>query len=630
MKVPLLFFLAAALLTASPAAAGRLGTAALVGQTDDVRRYLDAGDDPNGKDERSQTPLTLATGSGQIEIMTMLIDHGADVNLGENDGTAPLMYAAMNNRLEAAKLLLARGAQLDAKTDKGWTAVTFAADYGSPELLKFLIEKGAAIDGTSKNGNSVGETPLFLAAQKGNLEIVRILLDKGAAVGGTGERGQVPLIGAAAWGHLDVVKHLLESGALVDDRNIEEGTALMAAKNPAIVKILLEHGADVNARDKEGWTPLLRSAFDGELPAVKLLLENGANTDSKGPSGWNPLHDREAFVHEGQNGHWTALMYAAKEGKTELGKLLLDHGADAAAVEDEGMTALQIAQLKGQDQIVALLKDWKGKPQAASASSQGAPARESDVDAPNYKSPEDPSKFALVVGIEKYAHLPEARFAENDAAAVKRHFLALGVPERNLVYLTGPEASRAGLAKIVEAWLPRRVKADSTVFVYYSGHGAPDVKTGMAYLVPVDGDAQFLEETAYPVARLYQRLSALKSQRVIVILDSCFSGAGGRSVLAQGIRPLVTKVDTGFAKLGNVVVLAAAGAEEVTGVEEAQGHGLFTYQLLKGLNAKAGPVTLQSLFDYASPKVSDGARRQNRDQTLVFEGNSETKNCNLR
>jgi hypothetical protein len=93
---------------------------------------------------------------------------------------------------------------------------------------------------------------------------------------------------------------------------------------------------------------------------------------------------------------------------------------------------------------------------------------------------------------------------------------------------------------------------------------------------------------------------------------------------------LVAKVDTGLANLGAVAILAAAGADEVTGVEEAQGHGLFTYHLLKGLNATGGPVTLQSLFDYASPKVGDGARRQNRDQTPVIEGNAEAKSFRLR
>ena len=46
-------------------------------------------------------------------------------------------------------------------------------------------------------------------------------------------------------------------------------------------------------------------------------------------------------------------------------------------------------------------------------------------------------------------------------------------------------------AKYFEKWLPNNVEKDSSVFVYYSGHGAPNTKTGDAYLVPYDGDPSF-------------------------------------------------------------------------------------------------------------------------------------------
>ena len=68
--------------------------------------------------------------------------------------------------------------------------------------------------------------------------------------------------------------------------------------------------------------------------------------------------------------------------------------------------------------------------------------------------------------------------------------------------------------------------------VYLSGHGAPDPKSGAAYIVPWDGDPNFLETTAYPVSRLYQKLGALKAREIVVALDSCFSGAN----LARGRR----------------------------------------------------------------------------------------------
>ena len=82
----------------------------------------------------------------------------------------------------------------------------------------------------------------------------------------------------------------------------------------------------------------------------------------------------------------------------------------------------------------------------------------SDVDKPKYSFPEDASRYAIVVGIEKYHNLPDAAFAERDAETVREHLLAMGYPSRNVVLLTGTAASRAGLAKNLETWLPNNVK----------------------------------------------------------------------------------------------------------------------------------------------------------------------------
>jgi uncharacterized caspase-like protein len=196
---------------------------------------------------------------------------------------------------------------------------------------------------------------------------------------------------------------------------------------------------------------------------------------------------------------------------------------------------------------------------------------------------------------------------------------ALGYADRNVVLLTDNQAARASVAKYVESWLPQRVTKDSSVFVYFSGHGAPDPATGAAYVMPWDGDAKYLADTGYPLKRLYAKLNELPADQLVVVLDSCFSGAGGRSVMVAGARPLVTKTDVGRGDTGRVVVFSASGSDEITGSLPDQGHGLFTYYFLKGLNGEAVPtpegVTVQALYDYLSPNVEDAARRDNRDQT---------------
>jgi hypothetical protein len=241
-----------------------------------------------------------------------------------------------------------------------------------------------------------------------------------------------------------------------------------------------------------------------------------------------------------------------------------------------------------------------------------------DTDAPKYRQAQRPDDFALVVGIERYAKLVSAEFAERDASAVRDHLLALGVPQRNVIFLIGQAATRASLQGYLEEWLPKNVKPGSRVYFYYSGHGAPDPKTGDAFLVPWDGDPMFLKSSAYPLRDLIARLSGLGAAEVLVALDSCFSGAGGRSVLAKGSRPLVAKVkDIGLPE-GGVSLLTAASGDETTATLEDARHGVFTYHLLRALNE--GKRGTKDLYEYLKPRVSDDARRQNREQTPGFSG----------
>lgn len=232
--------------------------------------------------------------------------------------------------------------------------------------------------------------------------------------------------------------------------------------------------------------------------------------------------------------------------------------------------------------------------------------------------PQRPDDFALVVGIEDYRGLPKADYAENDALTMKTYLRALGVPAQNIITLTGEKADRSDIAKYLEEWLPANVKPDSRVYFYYSGHGAPDPATGAAYLVPYDGDASFLKSTAYPLSKLYADLGALPNKETVVMLDSCFSGTGGRSVLASGVRPLVLLEDT-TQPPEKASVLAASGAREIAGGLDLRRHGLFTYFLLRGMAgeadaAHAGHVTLGDLDKYVAGRVAETAHRANRDQ----------------
>ena len=76
------------------------------------------------------------------------------------------------------------------------------------------------------------------------------------------------------------------------------------------MKLLLEYGADKEAKDKDGWTPLIFASANGKTEVVKLLLEYGADKDAKDNTGDNPLR------------------LASWKGRTEVVKILLEYGAN--------------------------------------------------------------------------------------------------------------------------------------------------------------------------------------------------------------------------------------------------------------------------------------------------------------
>jgi uncharacterized caspase-like protein len=243
-----------------------------------------------------------------------------------------------------------------------------------------------------------------------------------------------------------------------------------------------------------------------------------------------------------------------------------------------------------------------------------------DVDVPPAtRTKVDREAYAVVVGVEKYRDIPAVEFAARDAQSVYDYLtMAMGFDPKNVVHLENERATRTDLATHLGPWLKDRVTAKSRVFVYFSGHGSPDPLTGEGYLIPYDGSPKYVGETAVSLKQLYDGLSRLPAKDVTVVLDSCFSGAGGRSFLAAGIRPLVNVRLS--APSGNMVVLSAARGDQIsTYYPEAQ-HGIFTYFLLKGLRGAAeagrgGVITTGKLFEYLRPEVEREARLQHVEQS---------------
>ncbi len=133
--------------------------------------------------------------------------------------------------------------------------------------------------------------------------------------------------------------------------HVEEG-------NAPVVELLLAAGVSANAKDKQGWTPLMLAVRDNDDAIVGLLFTHGANIKAKNAAGGTALIvaamngqaalvrtllERGAQINVANRQGWTALMYAAWKGHTTTVETLLNSGANTALKDKDGWTALQYA-----------------------------------------------------------------------------------------------------------------------------------------------------------------------------------------------------------------------------------------------------------------------------------------------
>jgi WD40 repeat protein len=221
----------------------------------------------------------------------------------------------------------------------------------------------------------------------------------------------------------------------------------------------------------------------------------------------------------------------------------------------------------------------------------------------NATPPAQPRLFVLLVGINQYANFNKLNCAVQDAEALEKVFLAHARPPLfaavQTKLLKDKDATRDGILAGL-GWLKDNVKEQDVAVVCYAGHG--DTDKGQFHLVTVDATAGKLAETAVSGAELKARLAALKSRRVLMLLDACHSGAIGSDQLELA-RDLKGS-DCG------VAVLCAAEEKEVSLESEKEGHGYFTKALLAGLKGDAGKngageITLALLYAFVDARVPE-------------------------
>ena len=229
----------------------------------------------------------------------------------------------------------------------------------------------------------------------------------------------------------------------------------------------------------------------------------------------------------------------------------------------------------------------------------------------------NPDAIAVVIGNYHYEarDIPPVPYAQRDAVIMKEYLIRmLGYEDGNILYVENATKARMEALFGTETDAKGRVYSyikpgKSELFVYYSGHGAPDIASGKSYFVPSDCDPSLVRLGGYSLETFYKNLSLLETTKTWVVIDACFSGAYQEGTLIPGASPIYIELEGSEKLLKNGTVFSSAKGDQVASWYPEKKHGLFTYFFLKGLQGAADSdsnkaITIGEMEDYITDNVS--------------------------
>lgn len=236
------------------------------------------------------------------------------------------------------------------------------------------------------------------------------------------------------------------------------------------------------------------------------------------------------------------------------------------------------------------------------------------------------AKFALLIGVSEYeTGLNPLPGAVKDVEAMQRvlvHPEMGGFAEENITLLKNPikQAIEDAIYKLFD----NRQKDDLLLF-YFSGHGVKD-ESGKLYLsscATYKNNGRLVKSSAVAAHYLHDRINESKSQRQVVILDCCFSGAiaKGMSIKDDGS----VNVQEQLGGKGRAI-LTSSTSTQYSFEQEGSELSIYTQYLVEGIEKGTadldddGWISVDELHDYASSKVREAAPAMTPEFYPVQEG----------
>ncbi len=219
--------------------------------------------------------------------------------------------------------------------------------------------------------------------------------------------------------------------------------------------------------------------------------------------------------------------------------------------------------------------------------------------------------YAIVVGIDDYAKWPKLQYAQRDAEAVREVLIRrFGFAADHVYSLRNQDATRAGiLAAFHDKLAHANLQKNDRVFFFFAGHGATrKLSSGrdLGYIVPYDSDPNQIAADAIPMTEIQDIAESLPAKHVMFVMDACYSGLGLTRGGSNGnfLRDNAKRVGR--------QMLTAGGADQLVADGGPNGHSVFTWALLQGLEGKAdlnqdGVITATELAAYVAPAVANAS-----------------------
>ena len=328
----------------------------------------------------ADSPVADAAQQGDAQIVRTLLQQGEDVNAAQSDGLTALHWAALHNDLEMAKLLLYAGATVKPTTRVGsYTPLHLASRSGYHEVMSVMLDAGA----DPNKLTSTGVTPMHFAAQSDAPEAIRVLVEHGGdlnMVDGFFQR--TPLMFAAVKNATKALEVLVELGSdlevvtRVKDyvQFAEETNADRTRRNR--VRDAEKDPDSNNAGSGRGgaFRPQTPPQNRGATPPDSASNEEPDEDEKAEPEPPAPPPVRSLSGNEqiGNQGGFTALHFAAREGHIDAARRLVEGGAEIDHVTaGDQSSPLLVAVINGNYDLARMLLESGADPNILSDDGAG-------------------------------------------------------------------------------------------------------------------------------------------------------------------------------------------------------------------------------------------------------------------